>query len=273
LISTPTFLRSYMRRCTPEEFATFTLVVTGAEKLPDDVLEAFEEKFGIRPMQGYGTTELSPVVSLNIPPNRDPDGRRDLERTGSVGKPIPGVSAKVIDVDTGRDLPAGESGILCIKGPNVMTGYYKQPEQTAKVLRDGWYATGDMAMIDEDGFIHITGRLSRFSKIGGEMVPHIRVEEILQRVLADDDEDDKPVVAVTAVPDQRKGERLIVLHMPTDKTTDEIVQRLAAEGLPNLWIPATDSFFEVQQIPLLGTGKLDLQAVRELAQEKLGIVA
>jgi acyl-[acyl-carrier-protein]-phospholipid O-acyltransferase/long-chain-fatty-acid--[acyl-carrier-protein] ligase len=161
-----------------------------------------------------------------------------------------------------------------IKGPNVMQGYFKMPEQTAKVLRDGWYSTGDMGMLDEDGFIQITGRLSRFSKIGGEMVPHIHIEEILQRILASDDgEDDKPVVAVTAVPDQRKGERLIVLHLPAEKTPDTIVKQLAAEGLPNLWIPSTDSFFEVQQIPLLGTGKLDLQGVKELAQEKLGIIS
>jgi len=274
MITTPTFLRSYMRRCAPEEFASLSLVVTGAEKLPDDLLEAFEEKFGIRPMEGYGTTELSPIVSLNVPSNRAPGGARDLERVGTVGKPIPGVSAKVIDVDSGQDLPIGESGILLIKGPNVMQGYFKMPEQTAKVLRDGWYSTGDMAILHEDGFIQITGRLSRFSKIGGEMVPHIHVEELLQRILASpDEEDDKPVVAVTAVPDQRKGERLIVLHLPTGKTPDAIVKLLAAEGLPNLWIPSTDSFFEVQQIPLLGTGKLDLQNVKELAQEKLGIIS
>jgi acyl-[acyl-carrier-protein]-phospholipid O-acyltransferase/long-chain-fatty-acid--[acyl-carrier-protein] ligase len=271
MITTPTFLRSYMRRCAPEEFASLSLVVTGAEKLPGDLLEAFEEKFGIRPMEGYGTTELSPIVSLNVPPNR---GARGLERVGTVGKPIPGVSAKVIDLESGQDLPIGESGLLLIKGPNVMQGYFKMPEQTAKVLRDGWYSTGDMGMLDEDGLIHITGRLSRFSKIGGEMVPHSHIEEILQRILAScDEEDDKPVVAVTAVPDQRKGERLIVLHLPAEKTPDVIVKQLAAEGLPNLWIPSADSFFEVQQIPLLGTGKLDLQSIKELAQEKLGIIS
>jgi acyl-[acyl-carrier-protein]-phospholipid O-acyltransferase/long-chain-fatty-acid--[acyl-carrier-protein] ligase len=271
IITTPTFLRSYMRRCTPEEFASFNLVVTGAEKLPTDLLRDFEAKFGIRPMEGYGTTELAPIVSLNIPPNRAIGGSRELERIGTVGKPIPGVTAKVTDLETGRDLPVGESGMLWIKGPNVMKGYFKMPEQTAKVLRDGWYSTGDMAMLDDDGFIHITGRLSRFSKIGGEMVPHIHVEEILQRILGG--EEDKPLVAVTAVPDARKGERLIVLHLPTDKTADQIAKELTAAGLPNLWIPSADSFFEVSEIPLLGTGKLDLQGVKELAQEKLGIVA
>jgi acyl-[acyl-carrier-protein]-phospholipid O-acyltransferase/long-chain-fatty-acid--[acyl-carrier-protein] ligase len=149
-----------------------------------------------------------------------------------------------------------------------MKGYYKMPEKTAEVIRDGWYVTGDMATIDVDGFIRITGRLSRFSKIGGEMVPHIAIEDILQSLVTDDDE--KVAVAVTAVPDAKKGERLIVFHLPSDKTPAELVKELSSRGLPNLWIPATDSFFEVDQIPLLGTGKLDLQAVKELANEKVG---
>ena len=137
------------------------------------------------------------------------------------------------------------------------------------MLHDGWYNTGDMAQLDDDGFIHITGRLSRFSKIGGEMVPHIHIEELLQHILSDDDE--KPVVAVTGVPDAKKGERLIVLHLPSQSTPEEVIKRLAAEGLPNLWIPSADSFFEVHDIPLLGTGKLDLRAVKELAREKVGL--
>ncbi len=267
LISTPTFLRSYMRRCTPEEFASLNLVVVGAEKLPGDLLAAFEARFGVRPMEGYGTTELAPVVSVNVPATRAQGDPKLVERVGTVGTPIPGVSAKIVDHETGKDLPIGESGMLLIKGPNVMQGYFKMPEQTAKVMRDGWYVTGDMAKLDSDGFIHITGRLSRFSKIGGEMVPHIRIEELLQRFLSDDEE--KLAVAVTAVPDERKGERLVVLHLPTDKTPQQIIKVLASEGLPNLWIPSTDSLFEVDQIPLLGTGKLDLQAVKELGKEKV----
>ncbi len=267
LISTPTFLRSYIRRCSPEEFASLNLVITGAEKLPNDLLDAFEERFHIRPMEGYGTTELSPVVSVNRPANRCPAGSGSWAKVGTVGRPIPGVHAKIVDHETGEDLRQGDTGMLLIGGPNVMKGYYKQPEQTAKVIRDGWYVTGDMGMIDRDGFIHITGRLSRFSKIGGEMVPHIHIEELLQGILSDDPE--KVAVAVTAVPDQRKGERLIVLYLPSDKTPEQMVKQLSEQGLPNLWIPSADSFFEVEHIPLLGTGKLDLQGVREMAQEKL----
>ncbi len=265
LVSTPTFLRNYLRRCTVEEFKTMELVVTGAERLPEDLLHAFEEKFHVRPMQGYGTTELSPIVSVNIPPNRAPGGYNGWQRVGTVGVPIPGCTAKIVDHETGKELGVGESGMLLIHGPNVMQGYYKMPEQTAKVLRDGWYTTGDMAMIDKDGFVHITGRLSRFSKIGGEMVPHIRVEELLQGILSEDE--DSQSVAVAAVPDERKGERLIVIHLPTDKTPEQMVKELTAAGLPNLWIPSTDSFYQVDAIPLLGTGKLDLQAVNQLVRE------
>ena len=266
LVSTPTFLRSYIRRCTREEFASLELVVTGAEKLPREVLEAFEKQFGIRPMEGYGTTELSPVVAANIPPARA-NGSGLLERAGSVGKPIPGVSAKIVHHESGQDLPTGEAGMLLIKGPNVMQGYYKMPEQTAKVMRDGWYVTGDMAFLDEDGFIHITGRLSRFSKIGGEMVPHIHVEELLQKIISDDEE--KLAVAVTAVPDARKGERLIVFHLPCEKSIDQIIQELTASNLPNLWIPDRESFYQVDEIPVLGTGKLDIQAIKHLAEERV----
>jgi acyl-[acyl-carrier-protein]-phospholipid O-acyltransferase / long-chain-fatty-acid--[acyl-carrier-protein] ligase len=270
IVTTPTFLRSYLRRCTKEEFAKLNLVVTGAEKLPGDLLEAFEKQFNIRPMEGYGTTELSPVVSVNVPPERN-GGSNSMERVGTVGRPIPGVQAKIVDIDTGKDLPVGQSGMLLIKGPNVMQGYFQMPDKTAKVLRDGWYTTGDMALLDNEGFIHITGRVSRFSKIGGEMVPHIHIEELLQRIMSDDDE--KVAVAVTAVPDERKGERLIVFHLPSDKNTDQVLKQLTAAGLPNLWIPSPDSFFQVEQIPLLGTGKLDLQAVKELAKAKVAEIA
>ena len=140
-----------------------------------------------------------------------------------------------------------------------MAGYLNQPAKTAEVIHDGWYNTGDMAKIDDDGFIHITGRVSRFSKIAGEMVPHIRLEEILTRIVEDpNDEEGEVRIAVTAVPDSDKGERLIVLHKPLAKATDEILKELSEADIPNLWLPSADSFIEVPEIPVLGTGKLDL---------------
>jgi acyl-[acyl-carrier-protein]-phospholipid O-acyltransferase/long-chain-fatty-acid--[acyl-carrier-protein] ligase len=155
--------------------------------------------------------------------------------------------------------------MLLVKGPNVMKGYLGQPDETAKVIRDGWYITGDIAEIDTDGFIHITGRLSRFSKIGGEMVPHVRIEEAILEVLGEDEGEIKLVVV--SVPDERKGERLIVVHVPQAMRPEDICRRLAAAGLPNLWIPSADSFLQVESIPVLGSGKTDLKAVKDLAKK------
>lgn len=268
LLCTPTFLRSYLRRCEAEQFATLDVVVCGAEKLPRDLADAFEQKFGIRPMEGYGTTELSPVVSVNIPPSRSPGTGQPERKEGSVGRPLPGVRIKITDLDTGQELPPGRPGMIWVSGPNVMKGYLHEPEKTAAVLRDGWYQTGDVGYVDEDGFLFITGRESRFSKIGGEMVPHGLIEEQLERLIGHA-EDGRPQVAVTAVTDPKKGERLIVLHTPLTQTPQELRKGLAEAGLPNLYLPSEDSFFEVPQLPLLGSGKLDLRAVKALAEERV----
>jgi acyl-[acyl-carrier-protein]-phospholipid O-acyltransferase/long-chain-fatty-acid--[acyl-carrier-protein] ligase len=263
LIATPTFLRSYIRRLPREDFAQLNLVITGAERLPPAVADAFEKKFGLRPLEGYGTTELSPVVSTNVPPGRSRHPDQPSCREGTVGRPLPGISVKVADVETGCDLGLNRSGMLLVKGPNVMQGYLHQPAMTAEVIRDGWYVTGDMAEIDADGFIRITGRESRFSKIGGEMVPHLRIEDALARLLKLDD--DKPCLAVMGILDPRKGERLVVLHTGLWKSPPQICRELAAAGLPPLWIPSSDSFRQVKEIPLLGTGKIDLRQLKELA--------
>jgi acyl-[acyl-carrier-protein]-phospholipid O-acyltransferase/long-chain-fatty-acid--[acyl-carrier-protein] ligase len=270
LLATPTFLRSYVKRCAAEDLASLNVVVAGAEKLPTALSDAFEEKFGVRPVEGYGATELSPLVSVNVPPSRSRhnDYKIDLKE-GTVGRPVPGVKAKIVHPETNADLPIGEAGMLLVTGPNVMKGYFGEEEKTADVIRDGWYVTGDIATLDDDGFITITGRLSRFSKIGGEMVPHVRVEEVLQEIVADGNEEEVLAV-VTAVPDQRKGERLVVVHKRLSKSPEEIRAALAEAGLPQLWIPACDAFLEVEEIPLLGSGKLDLKAVADLATREMG---
>jgi acyl-[acyl-carrier-protein]-phospholipid O-acyltransferase/long-chain-fatty-acid--[acyl-carrier-protein] ligase len=270
LLATPTFLRTYLRRCEKEEFATLDVVVAGAEKLPQDLSDAFEQKFGVRPVEGYGTTELSPLVSVNIPPSRSIDNFQKDRKEGSVGRPMPGVTAKVTNLDTGEPCKAGESGMLWIKGPNVMQGYLHRDDLTSQVIKEGWYQTGDIAFVDDEGFVHITGRESRFSKIGGEMVPHIKIEEVLCQLLGAS-EDASPELAVTAVPDEKKGERLIVLHTRLDKSVGELRKGLSAAGLPNLFIPSADSFIEVEAIPILGTGKLDLRALKKLALEKAAV--
>ncbi len=271
LLGTPTFLRGYLRRVEPKQFASLDVVVVGAEKMPADLFDAFEKKFGVRPVEGYGTTELSPLVSVNIPPTRSTAIYQPDCVEGSVGRPLPGISARIVCPDTGEELCAGEDGMLLVTGPNVMRGYANRDDLTHEAIQDGWYVTGDIAHVDKEGFIHITGRLSRFSKIGGEMVPHIRIEEELCKWLRVSEDEEEVRVCVTSVPDEKKGERLIVLHLPTEKDIDEIRKALSEAGLPNLFIPARDSFIEVDEIPMLGTGKLDLKKAKAIAAEKLGI--
>jgi acyl-[acyl-carrier-protein]-phospholipid O-acyltransferase/long-chain-fatty-acid--[acyl-carrier-protein] ligase len=267
VLGTPTFLRNYLRRIEPEQFKSVEVVVVGAEKMPMALSDAFEERFGVRPVEGYGTTELSPVASVNVPPSRakTQDKKAGL-RDGSVGRPIPGVSARVVSLDDGKPVDTNTPGMIQVSGPNVMSGYMKQPELTAKVLKDSWYETGDVGYIDDDGFLFITGRQSRFSKIGGEMVPHIQIEESILSMF--EESEDSLCVGVTSVPDEKKGERIIVLHTKLSKTPSEIVKELSAMGLPNLFLPSEDSFFLVDAIPILGTGKLDLRGLQQMALER-----
>jgi acyl-[acyl-carrier-protein]-phospholipid O-acyltransferase/long-chain-fatty-acid--[acyl-carrier-protein] ligase len=255
-MATPTFLRTYLRRTPAEDFSTLEAVFGSAEKLPREVSAAFEAKFGVRPSEAYGATEMSPLIAANIPPARHVPGSRADARDGTVGRPIPGCRARVTTRDDFTALPVGSEGMLWITGPNVMQGYLDRPDLTAHVIHDGWYCTGDIARLDEDGFITITGRESRFSKIGGEMVPHLPVEEAVNAELGSGDGELMAVVA--GVPDPRKGERLVVLHLKTGRDPHDICRGLAARGLPNLWIPTPDSFAEVEAIPVLGSGKLDL---------------
>jgi acyl-[acyl-carrier-protein]-phospholipid O-acyltransferase/long-chain-fatty-acid--[acyl-carrier-protein] ligase len=265
MVTTPTFLQLYYRRCTPEQFSHLRVVLTGAEKLPSRLYQAFADKFGIAPVEGYGVTECAPVISSNCPDYRAAGFYQVASRRGTVGQPFPGVSVRVVDPDTWEILPPGQPGMLLVKGPNVMNGYLGREDLTAKAMRDGWYVTGDIASLDEDGFLTITDRLSRFSKIGGEMVPHGRVEEALQQASGEDTQ----VFAVTGIPDEKKGERLAVLHTVDETRIPEILEKLSAQGLPNLFIPARSQFVKVDALPLLGSGKLDLRAVKRIAMERL----
>jgi acyl-[acyl-carrier-protein]-phospholipid O-acyltransferase/long-chain-fatty-acid--[acyl-carrier-protein] ligase len=202
---------------------------------------------------------MGPVIAVNRPDVADGDVVQVGTKPGSVGHPIPGVAVRVVHRDTGEPLPIGEEGLLLVKGPNMMSGYLRAPERTADVVRDGWYVTGDIVRMDEDGFIFITDRLSRFSKIGGEMVPHLRVEEAINAAAGD------PCSVVTAVPDASRGERLVGFYTRQDLTPEALWERLCQSELPRLWIPRRDSLFQIDAIPTLGTGKTDLRAVKQLA--------
>jgi acyl-[acyl-carrier-protein]-phospholipid O-acyltransferase/long-chain-fatty-acid--[acyl-carrier-protein] ligase len=264
LLATPTFLQAYTRRCLPEDFGSLQYVVVGAEKLPEALALAFEDRFGIRPLEGYGATECSPVVAVNTRDFRAPGFRQVGAKRGRIGHPLPGVSVRIVDPETRERLPVNTPGLMLVRGPNVMKGYLGRPDKTAEVFQDGWYVTGDIAAEDEDGFLTITDRLSRFSKIGGEMVPHIKIEEKLQE-LADSPE--KQFV-VTGAPDGKKGERLVVLHTLEPDALKPVIEKLGKSELPNLWIPRANQFFRIDALPHLGSGKLDLRRVREIANEK-----
>jgi acyl-[acyl-carrier-protein]-phospholipid O-acyltransferase/long-chain-fatty-acid--[acyl-carrier-protein] ligase len=261
LLATPTFLNAYARRCSPEDFGSLRFVMAGAEKLPERISQAFEDQFGIRPLEGYGCTECSPVVAVNTHDFRAAFFRQVGAKRGTIGHPLPGMSARILDPETRQPMPANQPGLLFVRGPNVMQGYLNRPEKTAEVLIDGWYNTGDIAAMDEDGFIRITDRLSRFSKIAGEMVPHIKIEDKLQELA----EATEQVFAVTSIPDEKKGERLIVLHTLPEGSLRECLDRLAKSDLPALWKPRPDQFLQIENLPYLGTGKLDLRRLQELA--------
>lgn len=268
LMATPTFLRIYIRRTPAEDFSTLEAVFGAAEKLTKDVSDAFEKKFGVRPSEAYGATELAPLVAANVPPARHVPGRPIDAREGTVGQPILGCKTRITDRETGAELPVGKEGLLWIGGPNVMQGYLDRPDLTTKVVHDGWYCTGDIAMLDHDGFITITGRESRFSKVGGEMVPHLNVEEAINEELGATD--GEMLAVVSAVPDPAKGERLVVFHVCDIDDPRALCRRLADRGLPNLWIPGADAFARIDEIPVLGSGKLDLKHLGDLARERFG---
>jgi acyl-[acyl-carrier-protein]-phospholipid O-acyltransferase/long-chain-fatty-acid--[acyl-carrier-protein] ligase len=263
LCAAPTFLQAYLRKCTPEQLASLRLVVTGAEKLRHALAERCREVTGLAVVEGYGCTECAPVVAVNLTKDMLTLGV-EAGPIGSVGMAMPGICVDIVDPETRKPLPPNNEGLMLVKGPNVMQGYLDDPAKTAEALRDGWYDTGDIARMDADGRITITGRLSRFSKIGGEMVPHEGVEAALHEALASEDR----VFAVCGVPDPAKGERLLVFHVAMDIAPAALTERLrAADKLPNLWIPRPENFRQVEALPLLGSGKIDLKQLQKMAEE------
>ncbi len=268
MAATPTFMRGYLHRCDREQFESMRLLLLGAEKLKPELAKEIREKLGVEPLEGYGCTETSPVVAVNILDKiTTKDGRIvDGNRPGTVGMPLPGTAIRTVDPDTGAELPRGTEGMILVKGPQVMVGYLNQPEATVKVVRDGWYETGDLGYLDADGFLKITDRLSRFSKVGGEMVPHQGVESAIMEAAGVDE----LAVAVTSLPDPKRGERLVVVYTNLPTSTEELCQKLQESSLPRLWLPTPADFVQVDALPVLGTGKLDLRQLRAIAEQRLG---
>ena len=244
LLSTPTFLRAFLRKAKPEQLRPLKMIVTGAEKLPLDLMADFDEKFGIKICEGFGMTEGSPVIACNLPdspPSKvNPDGVLG-RRVGSVGRMVPGVAIRIRDPETNEDRTLFEPGMLWLRGANLFEGYLNDEKRTADVLHDGWYKTGDVARLDEDGFLFIEGRMSRFSNIAGEMIPHLTVEQKIAENWPQPARfgDTGPSVVVLGVADDKKGEALVLLTTFAIDPAD-LRQRLLAVGLPMLWIPKID---------------------------------
>jgi acyl-[acyl-carrier-protein]-phospholipid O-acyltransferase/long-chain-fatty-acid--[acyl-carrier-protein] ligase len=258
-----------LKKGEPRDLRTLDLLVSGAEKMPMELYDGFLEKFNLEIMQGYGLTETTPVTNVNQPnpPVITETGEpQTAKRVGSVGRLFPGMTVRILNPDTMEEQPTTQVGMLLFKGANVFNGYLKDEEKTRLALRDGWFVTGDLARFDEDGFLFIEGRLSRFSKIGGEMVPHGTVEQKIVEAYGWE-QAESPKAVIVGVPDAAKGEAL-VLVTTQDINASEVRERLTEAGLPNLWVPKL--VHHVEAIPVLGTGKLDLKTCRELAKAAAG---
>jgi len=267
LLATPTFLRVYLRKAEAQQLRTLRLIIVGAEKLPLDLASHFEERFHKKVFEGYGLTETAPVASVNLP---DPEPRKPGEqvqpssRLGSVGRLAPGMAAEIREPESERKLSLFETGMLWLRGANIFEGYLHDPKRTAEILRDGWLKTGDIGRFDEDGFLYIEGRLSRFSKIGGEMVPHETIEQKIIDLLELSGREERPI-AIVGVQDEAKGEALVLLSA-VDIDLAELRKKLQEAGVPNLWIPKNVQ--RVEAIPVLASGKLDLKKCQERATER-----
>ena len=264
LLNTATFLRNFLRKAEPQQLRSLKLIVAGAEKLPRDLADDLEQKFNVAVCEGFGMTEATPVVSCNLVDFRRATHEPAYEaprRKGSVGRLVPGLSVRIRHPETGALQSLNQTGMIWLKGINIFPGYLGDANRTAQVLKDGWYQTGDLGRLDDDGFLFIEGRLTRFSKLAGEMVPHGTVEEAVVAAFPELGEEFQPVVV--GVDDAGKGEALILLSSaPLD--LQQLRVRLAERGLPNLWIPR--QIRVVPEIPRLATGKVDLGACRKLAE-------
>ena len=266
LVGTPTFLRMYTisKKVTNESMQSLRLVVAGAEKLRSEVREGFESKFNMPVYEGYGTTETSPGASVNLPDipanNLNPEKLRN--RPGTVGRAFSGTEFRIVDPDSLDPIANGEDGLILIGGPQIMKGYLKMPEKTAEVIEiiDGyrWYRTGDKGHLDEDGFLTIVDRYSRFAKIGGEMISLTTVEEEILDACNDKDLE----VAATCLPDQRKGEKIVLLA--TTEIDKVALKKILSDAKINpLYHPS--NVLNVDEIPKLGSGKTDFSATKKIA--------
>ncbi len=245
MVGTPIFFMGYLRKSEPGELSSVRIAVAGADRAQDWLREGYKEKHNITLGEGYGCTETSPVVSLSLGEN---------SRPGSIGKPLPSVKVKIADINSGETLPAGGEGKILVKGDLVMKGYFDDLEETSYRMKDGWYDTGDMGVLDEDGFLWHRGRLKRFVKIGGEMVSLVKVENVLQGLLPHEIE-----CCVVEVPDFLKGAKIVATV--TQKINEKDILKKMAAQLPPIALPK--QFIHIEEFPKMGSGKVDFRSVTE----------
>ncbi|MCF7912604.1 MAG: AMP-binding protein [Candidatus Cloacimonetes bacterium] len=250
LVGTPTFFNGYLKKAEEGDFESVHLAITGADKLPEKLRLNFLHNHNVQILEGYGTTETSPVVAVNTYENYRP---------GSIGKPIPEVQVKIIDRETQEELPAGETGKLLVKGELVMMGYMGNEEDTSLHIRNGWYDTGDMAMIDEDGYIWHKGRLRRFIKVGGEMVSLVRTEDALSKYL-----DEEISCCAVGIPDEIKGYQIVAAINSEEVNIKDLIHKLKKD-LPPIAVPK--EIYHIKDIPLMGSGKVNFREVERICRD------
>jgi acyl-[acyl-carrier-protein]-phospholipid O-acyltransferase/long-chain-fatty-acid--[acyl-carrier-protein] ligase len=246
MFGTDTFLSAYARFANPYDMNSIRYIFAGAEKLRDETRRVYADKYGVRVLEGYGATETSPVISINTPMQN---------RTGSVGRLLPGLAYRL------QDVPGiSEGGQLSVKGPNVMLGYLRAdaPGQVQPPA-EGWYDTGDIVTMDDEGYITIKGRTKRFAKIGGEMVSLTAVESSISKLWPDHKH------AVVNIPDARKGEQIVLLTDYADAGRDQLIRHFRSENAAEIAIPKR--IIHLPALPLLGTGKPDYQKAKAIALE------
>lgn len=251
MVGTPSFFTGYLRQSDPGDFASLRVAVAGADKTPDSLREGFLQKHNLELCEGYGTTETSPVVSTNLPGANKP---------GSIGKVLPSVRVKIVDINTGEALPPGGEGKILVKGDLVMKGYFDDLEETSLRIKDGWYETGDMGVLDEEGYLWHRGRLKRFVKIGGEMVSLVKVETVMQNLLPEGVD-----CCVVEVPDSLKGAKIVAAV--TAEVGERRLLKAMADELPAIALPK--QFVVLGEFPKMGSGKIDFRSITETVRQQL----
>ena len=251
MVGTPSFYWGYLRKSEPGDFDSLRYAICGADKCPDTLREGFLEKHNMVLYEGYGTTETSPAISANA---------EGMNKPGSVGLPFESVKVRIENYESGEECAVGENGKILVKGDLVMKGYFNDFEETSLHIRRGWYDTGDMGNLDEDGYLWHVGRLKRFVKIGGEMVSLIKVENVLEEYLPDD-----VLCCVVDVPDAIKGARIVAaVTAPVDEK--KILKKMTS-ALPKIALPKI--FTVIEEFPKMGSGKIDFRSVTGMVQKIL----